>query len=244
MGQMTLLQGDCLELMKDIPNGGVDLLFTDLPFGTTKCKWDTPVDLDRFWELARRVVKPDGAIVLFAQTPFDKVLGMSNIGELRYEWIWEKTEATGHLNAKRMPMKAHENILVFYRKLPTYNPQKTTGHTRKVSTAAHKRNCLKSDCYGEYGDTTYDSTERYPRSVLRGPTDKQHGMTGVAVKPVWLCEKMVLTYSDPGEVVLDCCMGSGSIGVACINTGRRYIGMELDEERFQFAKERLEVNTL
>ena len=237
--RVTLLQGDCLELMKDIPDGSVDFLFTDLPYGSTGCKWDTPIDLPAFWSLARRIVKPDGAVALFAQTPFDKVLGVSNIKELRYEWIWEKTEATGHLNAKKMPMKAHENILVFYRKLPTYNPQKTTGHERKVSMAAHKRDCVKSDCYGDYGFTSYDSTERYPRSVLRGPSDKQKGVTGVAVKPVWLCEEMIRTYSHPGDVVLDCCMGSGSIGVACLNTDRRYIGIELDEDRFRFAKERL-----
>lgn len=234
-----LLYGDCLLRMKEIPDASVDMLFTDLPYGTTKCKWDTPIDLGRFWEEAHRVVKENGAIVLFAQTPFDKFLGASNIGELRYEWIWEKTEATGHLNANRMPMKAHENILVFYRKLPTYNPQKTFGHQRKVSMAFHKRNSAKSECYGEYGLTSYDSTERFPRSVLRGPTDKQKKIGGVAVKPVWLCEQIVKTYTNEGDTVLDCCMGTGSIGVACARVSRNFIGIEKDTERFMLASQRI-----
>ena len=237
---IKLYQGDCLKLMKDIPDGSVDMLFTDLPYGTTKCKWDSPLNLQDFWYEANRVVKTNGCVALFAQTPFDKVLGCSNIEDLRYEWIWEKTEATGHLNAHRMPMKAHENILVFYKKLPTYNPQKTTGHIRKVSTALHKRNCKKSDCYGNYGLTSYDSTERFPRSVIKGPTDKQKKGGVAAQKPVWLCEKMILTYTNEGDTVLDCCMGSGSIGVACVKTARKFIGMELLQDRFDVAKERIE----
>ena len=239
MSEIKLMQGDCLELIKDIPDGSVDMLLSDLPYGTTRCKWDSPLDLKEFWQQVNRVVKENGCMALFAQTPFDKILGCSNIKNLRYEWIWEKTEATGYLNAHKMPMKAHENILVFYRKLPTYNPQKTTGHIRKVSSAAHKRNCRKSDCYGDHGLASYDSTERFPRSVLRGATDKRKKNGTVAQKPVWLCEKMILTYTNEGETVLDCCMGSGSIGVACLNTGRKFIGMELDKRRFNTAVFRL-----
>ena len=129
MINVELKQGDCLELMKDIPDKSVDMIFTDLPYGTTHCKWDSIIPLDELWTHYKRIIKDNGAILLFAQTPFGKVLGSSNLQMLKYEWIWEKTQATGHLNAKKMPMKAHENILVFYKKLPTYNPQMTEGHT-------------------------------------------------------------------------------------------------------------------
>lgn len=128
--------GDCIDGMRLLPAGSVDFLFTDLPYGRTNCKWDTPIDLDAFWSEADRVVKKDGAVALFAQTPFDKVLGCSNLRNLRYEWIWEKSNATGHLNAKKMPMRAHENILIFYRRQPTYNPQKTDGH-QPVNSYTH-----------------------------------------------------------------------------------------------------------
>lgn len=231
--------GDCLELMRGIPDGRVDLLFTDLPYGTTRCSWDSPINLEEFWKEAKRVTKDNGAVALFAQTPFDKVLGCSNISQLRYEWIWEKNQATGHLNAKKMPMKAHENILIFYGRAPTYNPQMTHGHERKISSAASKRNCKTGDCYGAYGATDYDSTDRYPRSVLKGPTDKQTCALHPTQKPVWLCETIVATYTNPGETVLDCCMGSGSIGVACLKQGRNYIGFDSDEHWFRIAKQRL-----
>lgn len=123
-----LLQGDCLELMKDIPDGSIDMILCDLPYGTTQCKWDVCLPLDKLWEQYKRIIKDNGAICLFSQTPFDKVLGASNLKMLRYEWIWQKNLATGFLNAKKMPLKAHENILVFYKKLPTYNPQMRLGH--------------------------------------------------------------------------------------------------------------------
>lgn len=124
---------DCLESMKKIDDKSIDFIFTDLPYGTTHCKWDSIIDLDLLWEQYKRIIKDNGCIALFAQTPFDKVLGASNLNMLRYEWIWEKTQATGHLNAKKMPMKAHENILIFYKKLPIYNPQKTTGHKDELT---------------------------------------------------------------------------------------------------------------
>jgi hypothetical protein len=141
----VLMQGDCLELLKTLPDHSVDMVCCDMPSGTTNCRWDAVLDLEKLWEQYRRVAKPNAAIVLFAQTPFDKVLGCSNLSWLRYEIIWEKTLATGHLNAKRMPMKAHENILVFYNKLPTYNPQMTTGHARKTAVK-------RGDVTTVYGD--------------------------------------------------------------------------------------------
>lgn len=237
--EIDLIKGDCLLLMDNIPNKSIDMVLCDLPYGTTQNKWDSIIPLEKLWEKYRRVIKDDGVIVLFAQTPFDKVLGCSNLKMLRYEWIWEKTSATGHLNAKKMPMKAHENILVFYKKLPTYNPQKTTGHKRKVSKAEHKINCVKTTNYGEHGLTTYDSTERYPRSVQVFKTDKQKEALHPTQKPVSLLEYLIKTYTNEGETVLDNCMGSCSTGIACINTNRNFIGIELDDTYFEICKNRV-----
>lgn len=230
---------DCLVGMNDIPDKSIDMILCDLPYGTTKNKWDSIIDLDELWNHYNRIIKDNGAIVLTAQTPFDKVLGVSNLKMLKYEWIWEKTSATGHLNAKKMPMKAHENILVFYKKPPTYNPQKTTGHERKVSTAKHKRNSKNSSNYGESSATTYDSTERYPRSVQLFSTDKQKSSLHPTQKPVALFEYLIRTYSNEGETVLDNCMGSGTTAVACMNTNRSYIGFELDRDYYELANERI-----
>ena len=237
--KFQLYKGDCLEIMKDIPDKSIDMILCDLPYGTTRNKWDSVLSLDELWEQYERIIKDNGAIVLFAQTPFDKVLGCSNLKMLRYEWIWEKTSATGHLNAKKMPMKAHENILVFYKKLPTYNPQKTAGHKRKVSKAEHKINCVKTPNYGEHGLTTYDSTERYPRSVQVFKTDKQKESLHPTQKPVALLEYLIKTYTNEGETVLDNCMGSGSTGVACLNTNRKFIGIEKDDKYFDIACNRI-----
>ena len=230
---------DCLVGMNDVPDKSIDMILCDLPYGTTKNKWDSIIDLDELWNHYNRIIKDNGAIVLTAQTPFDKVLGVSNLKMLKYEWIWEKTSATGHLNAKKMPMKAHENILVFYKKPPTYNPQKTTGHERKVSTAKHKRNSKNSSNYGESSATTYDSTERYPRSVQLFSTDKQKSSLHPTQKPVALFEYLIKTYSNEGETVLDNCMGSGTTAVACMNTNRNYIGFELDKDYYELANERI-----
>lgn len=223
-----VMLGDCLEKMLLIPDKSIDLIAADLPFGTTRNAWDSVIPLPELWEQYERVIKDNGAILLNAQTPFDKVLGASNLKLLRYEWIWEKTLATGHLNAKKMPMKAHENILVFYKKLPTYNPIKTTGHARKVSKAEHKINSKMSTNYNPTGLTTYDSTERYPRSVLKFPTDKQKSALHPTQKPVALVEYLIKTYTDPGDTVLDNVIGSGTTAIAAINTGRNFIGIERD----------------
>ena len=230
---------DCLVGMNDIPDKSIDMILCDLPYETTKNKWDLIIPLDELWAHYNRIIKDNGAIVLTAQTPFDKVLGVSNLKMLKYEWIWEKTSATGHLNAKKMPMKAHENILVFYKKLPTYNPQKTTGHERKVSTAKHKRNSKNSSNYGESSATTYDSTERYPRSVQLFSTDKQKRSLHPTQKPVALFEYLIKTYTNENETILDNCIGSGTTAIACMNTDRNYIGFELDETYFNIANERI-----
>lgn len=217
----------------------IDMILCDLPYGTTRNKWDSIIPLDKLWLEYERVIKDNGVIVLTAQTPFDKVLGCSNLKMLRYEWIWEKTSATGHLNAKKMPMKAHENILVFYKKLPTYNPQKTYGHERKVSKAEHKINCVMTSNYNEHGLTTYDSTERYPRSVLKFPTDKQKEALHPTQKPVALFEYLIRTYTNENDLVLDNCIGSGTTAISCINTNRRYIGFEDNEKYYNLACERI-----
>ena len=234
-------QGDCLELMpKLIDDCSIDMIFADLPFGTTKSKWDTVIELQPLWEQYKRALKPNGVILLFAQTPFDKVLGASNIEMLKYEWIWEKTSATGHLNAKKMPMKAHENILVFYNNPPTYNPQKTTGHKRKVAKAEHKGKCKESECYNK-GQTPadYDSTERYPRSVQVFASDKQKSKLHTNQKPLALIEYMIKTYTNEGDVVLDNTCGSGTTGLGAKNLGRNYIMIEKDPEMHKIAEQRL-----
>lgn len=234
----TLLHGDCLERMKEIPDGSVDLVLVDLPYGTTQNKWDSVIDLEAMWLELARICHSRTPKVMFAQTPFDKVLGCSNLKELKYEWVWEKTTATGHLNAKKMPMKAHENILVFYDKLPTYNPQKTSGHKPANSYTKHQ------DDGSNYGKTKVGvsgggQTDRYPRSVQVFKTDKQQVSLHPTQKPVALLEYLINTYSNEGDTVLDFTMGSGSTGVACLNTNRKFIGIEMDEGYFNIAKDRI-----
>lgn len=235
---MNLMLGDCLERMKEIPDGSVDMVLADPPYGTTACKWDSVIPLKPMWEQLKRIIKPKGAIVMTAQTPFDKVLGMSNLSMLRYEWIWEKTAATGHLNAKKAPMKSHENILVFYTNLPTYNPQKTTGH--RPTNSYTKRNG-DGDCYGKTVKVSGGgNTDRYPRSIQIFPSDKQKVRLHPTQKPVALMEYLIKTYTLEGETVLDFTMGSGTTGVACKNLNRNFIGIEKDEKYFEIAKSRIE----
>lgn len=234
-----MYKGDYLDIMNNIPNGSIDMILCDLPYGTTRNKWDCMILLDVLWEHYNRIIKDNGVIALFAQTPFDKVLGSSNLKTLKYEWIWEKTQPTGHLNAKKMPMKCHENILIFYKKLPTYNPQKTTGHRRKISKAEHKINSKKTSNWGDYGLTTYNSTDRYPRDVLVFPKDVQKSALHPTQKPVALLEYLIKTYTNENEVVLDNTMGSGSTGIACLKTNRKFIGIEKDEKFFEIANNRI-----
>ncbi|KZN65069.1 DNA-cytosine methyltransferase [Pseudoalteromonas luteoviolacea CPMOR-1] len=234
---VNLFQGDCLQLLDLLPDNSIDLICADMPYGTTQCKWDTQIDLTLLWPKLKRVAKDRAAIILFAQTPFDKVLGCSNLEMLRYEWIWEKSTATGFFNAKKMPLKAHENVLVFYSKPPIYNPQKTSGHPRKT---ASRKGC-KSECYGkEVKKVHYDSTERFPRSVQKFTSDKYKASLHPTQKPLSLLEYIVRTYSNEGDHVLDFCMGSGTAGAAAQIQNRQFTGFELNREYFEKAKQRIE----
>jgi len=277
---VILQKGNCLELMKQIPDKSIDLIFADLPYGTTKCKWDSIIPLSDYveingeniekdmfylknyksgislkdtqkiwekqakqglWSHYNRIIKDNGAILLFAQTPFDKMLGISNLKMLRYEWIFEKTSATGHLNAKKMPMKAHENILVFYKKLPTYNPQMTKGHNPVHSFVKKAEVQNKTEIYGitQKDIMGGGNTTRYPRDVLTFSSDKQTSHLHPTQKPLELCRYMIRTYTNKGDTVLDNCMGSGTCGVAAIMEERKFLGIEKDEKYFDIAKKRI-----
>ena len=225
---------DCLEGMKRIPDKSVDMILADLPYGTTRNKWDSIIPLDPLWEQYNRIIKDNGAIVLTAQTPFDKVLGCSNLKHLKYEWIWQKDAGTGFLNAKKMPLKDHENILVFYKKPPTYNPQMRTGFKPYTTTKGHHGTNYGSD----KGATTVSDGERYPLTTMKFPRDsnKLHPTQ----KPVALFEYLIRTYTNENETVHDNVMGLGTTAIACINTNRNYIGFEMDTNYFNLANERIE----
>ena len=229
-----LYQGDCLDIMPQLEENSVDLILCDLPYGTTKNKWDSVIPLNKLWKSYERIIKDNGAIVLFSQMPFSAELVHSNLKLFKYEWIWQKDSGTGFLNAKKMPLKIHENILVFYKKLPLYNPQMRTGFKPyKCKQGRHSTN------YGAYeqGYITESNGERYPIDIIKFKKDSGLHPTQ---KPVELLEYLIKTYTNENETVLDNCMGSGSTGVACINTNRRFIGIELDENYFNIAKERIE----
>ena len=229
---MTLLQGDCLELMKQVPDKSIDLILCDLPYGTTQNKWDTIIPFDKLWAQYKRIIKDNGAILLFSQMPFGANLIMSNPKMFRYEWIWEKENSTGFLQAKKMPLKKHENILVFYKHLPTYNPQMREGFKPYSQTSGRH-----SSNYNDYkATTTISDGTRYPIDIIKFNRDKGLHPTQ---KPVALLEYLIKTYTNEGDTVLDNCMGSGSTGVACKNTNREFIGMELDEKYYKIACERL-----
>ena len=231
--QSYIKQGDCLELMKEIPDKSVDLILCDLPYGTTQNKWDTVLDLEKLWGGYNRIVKDNTPIVLFSQMPFTATLVKSNFPLFKYEWIWQKQQGTGYLNAKKMPLKAHENILVFYKKLPLYNPQMRTG----FKPYSCKRGKGTSNYNKHISVVSTSNGERYPIDILEFAYDKQK--LHPTQKPVALLEYLIKTYTNEGATVLDNCMGSGSTCVACINTNRNYIGFELNENYFNIAKERI-----
>ena len=232
-----IYQMDCLEGMKLIPNKSIDMILCDLPYGTTQNKWDSIIPLDKLWLEYERIIKDHGAIVLTAQTPFDKVLGVSNLKMLRYEWIWEKENGTGFLNAKRMPLKNHENILVFYKKPPTYNPQMRLGfkpYKCKQGSGSESWNYDKS----QGGHVSESDGERYPLSIIEFNRDKNK--LHPTQKPVALFEYLINTYTNKNDLVLDNCMGSGTTAVACILNNRKWIGFETEPKYIELANKRLE----
>lgn len=237
---------DCFSIFPLIDDNSIDAIISDPPFGTTRMKWDSILDLDKLWEEYKRILKPNGVVVLFAQTPFDKVLGCSNLPWLKYEWIWEKTQATGHLNAKKMPMKAHENILIFYNKLPTYNPQKTTDHKPMNSYTKYIKTQNNTEIYGSMNKEISGGgdTDRYPRSVLLFSSDKQRSCLHPTQKPLDLMEYLVKTYSNEEDIILDNTAGSGTTGIACINTNRRYILIEKEKKYYDIIIDRINKNKI
>lgn len=236
MSEHNLHLGNCLELLGSIPTDSVDMLLVDLPYGTTACKWDSIIPLDLLWDHYLRVCKNNAAMVFTAAQPFTTILAASNLSDFKYEWVWEKPQGTNPMNAKIMPLKSHENILVFYRGKPVYNPQmwQSTPYSGFKSKTAKI-----GEVYGSAASKHRDNPtgSRYPKTVLKFKQEKGFHPTQ---KPVALMEYLIRTYTNPGDVVLDNCMGSGSTGVAAINTGRDFIGMELDPTYFSTAKDRIE----
>lgn len=237
---------DKMELIED---NSVQMIFADFPYNTTNLSWDKNIiDLDKFWKEANRTLKDNGVVVCTCQFPFTALLAMSNLKNLRYDWVWQKTHPTGHLNANKMPMKSHENILIFYNKLPKYNPQKTFGHKRKVSKAVNRDACIErrnntdniynNEYVGKVSD--YDSTERFPISVQVFASDKQKMTFNKTQKPEALLEYFIKTYTDEGDTVLDPCRGSNTSGVVSDRLNRKYIGIENDKEQFEIGLKRRE----
>ena len=238
---MKLMQGDCLERMKEIPDGSVDMVLADPPYGTTACKWDSIIPLEPMWEQLKRVIKPNGAIVMMASQPFTSALVMSNVKMFKYEWVWEKSKATGFLNSKKRPLVAHESVLVFSRGTPNYNPQMVAGN--KYDKGKRKKQ-TSDDVYGSFREVIVKSSGmRYPRSVQYFKTAESEGQTyHKTQKPVALMEYLIKTYTNEGETVLDFAMGSGTTGVACKNLERNFIGIELHPEYFKIAEKRINEN--
>jgi DNA modification methylase len=233
---VSLFCGDCLDILPTLSTDSVDMVLVDLPYGTTTCKWDSIIPLDELWKQYNRICKEDGAMVFTAAQPFTTILAASNLDNFRYEWIWEKPQGTNPMNAKVMPLKSHENILVFYRKKPTYNPQMWystpySGFSSETSKIGEVYGNAKRSKHRDNPDGS-----RYPKTVLRFKQEKGLHPTQ---KPVDLMEYLVKTYTNEGDTVLDNTMGSGTTGLACVNTGRHFIGIESDAEYFKIASDRI-----
>jgi len=238
---IDLRKGDCLELMKDIPDKSIDAIIADLPYGTTACKWDTIIPFEPLWEQYERIIKDNGAIVLTSAQPFTSALIMSNPRIFKYTWMWDKKLPTGHLNAKKQPLRRTEDVCVFYKKQTTYNPQMTLREVVRKDKATGK--VTKGDgtqVYGTFKDVGGTYTHRYPTNILEISNANKSNIVHPTQKPVALLEYLIKTYTNEGETVLDNTMGSGSTGVACVNTNRNFIGIELNEEYFKIAKQRIE----
>ena len=235
---MRLMQGDCLERMKEIESGSVDMILTDPPYGTTACKWDSVIDLSLMWKQLKRVIKPNGAIVMTASQPFTSVLVTSNLKMFKLEWIWEKSKATGHALCRKRPLKAHESVIIFSDGVEPYNPQMTEGKPYKKKLG--KKESAEFSTGTERNDNKTGA--RYPRSIqyFKTSESERNGHKHPTQKPVALMEYLIKTYTNEGETVLDFTMGSGTTGVAAKNLNRKFIGIEMDLDYFNIALDRIE----
>ena len=233
-----LMHGDCLERMKEMPDGSVDMVLADPPYGTTACKWDTVIDLPLMWEHLKRVIKPNGAIVMTASQPFTSALVMSNPKMFKYCWVWDKKKGGNIMSLKWQPYKTHEDIVIFCKSAVNYHPIKTPQKLRTGKTySSGEANGIKN-----YGDLRLYN-DKHPKSILEISNANQKGKVHPTQKPVALMEYLIRTYTNEGETVLDFTMGSGTTGVACKNLGRDFIGVELDQGYFHIAKQRIEQAT-
>jgi len=239
---INLIKGECIEQMKLIPDGSIDAIITDPPYGTTACKWDSVIDFDLMWEQLNRIIKPNGAIILFGSEPFSSALRMSNIKNYKYDWIWKKNKYSNHLNAKRQPMRAYENISVFYKKQCVFNRI-----SFRVGTWKNYTNDKGKDGGGNWGKFKIDlsTIEKPIKAAINHlefnsvhPNSKEYKGHSTQ-KPIELMEYLIKTYTNENETVLDFTMGSGSTGVACVNINRNFIGIEMDDKYFEIAEKRI-----
>ena len=242
---MKILKGDCLEIMKQIPDKSIDAIITDQPYGTTQCKWDSVIDFDLMWEQLNRIIKPNGAIVLFGSQPFTSALVSSNYKMFKYSLVWEKDKASNFMLAKKQIQKYHEDICIFYDKQCTYNPIKWDAG-KKANIGGKGASKLKKGGFtgnAEIGNYIPNTNLRYPKSIIKVNTpkanDKHNNCLHPTQKPIALMEYLIKTYTNENETVLDFTMGSGSTGVACVNTNRNFIGIEQDDKYFEIAKQRI-----
>ena len=236
----SLIKGDCLEVMKFIESGSIDAIITDPPYGTTACKWDSVIPFDLMWEQLNRIIKPNGAIVLFGSEPFSSALRMSNIKNYKYDWVWEKTKGSNFQILKHQPWKMHENILIFNAK-GTYNPIKYDVDETKIDKRINVNDPInnKDGIYGKLNRTRKrDDGTRYPSSIQKFSNPNNNSLHPTQ-KPVLLMEYLIKTYTNENETVLDFTMGSGTTGVACVNTNRKFIGIETDETHFKITEKRI-----
>lgn len=233
MSKIELFNGDCLDIMKNIPDNSIDLILTDPPYGATNCRWDSVIPFEPMWLELKRIIKKNKAIVLFSAQPFTSALVMSNPKMFKYDWVWDKVSPTGHLNAKKRPMKKLENISVFSNGTPVYYPQGLVYNPRVKSRSEKTQG---SECYGKHGNTNISEYEGYPTERL---VFKNENGLHPTQKPVPLMEYLIKTYTSEGETVFDFTMGSGTSGVAAKNTNRNFIGIELDKTYFDIASKRI-----
>jgi len=245
-----LMMGDCLERMKEIETGGVDMILTDPPYGTTACKWDSIIPLEPMWEQLKRIIKPNGAICLFGAEPFSSALRLSNIKNYKYDWVWDKVNGSNFLNAKKQPLRSNENVSVFYKKQCTYNPQLVNRDKKNIRDPKKKYGDGIGSVYGNTRPNFMFNEGReiplkkgYPKNIIKINNKKKELHPSKVLhstqKPVALMEYLIKTYTNENETVLDFTMGSGSTGVAAKNLNRNFIGIELDENYFNIAKERI-----